>query len=101
MDLTISEKAAHFYRSEMNLKENDPLWLFVRVGGIGSGGFSVGVARTTPDLESVTLKKGGLNIYVTEQDLWYFEGMTIDYDRDIEEITFVHASGDDLFYPNE
>ncbi|SDN32517.1 HesB/YadR/YfhF family protein [Alkalicoccus daliensis] len=101
MNLSISDKAVSFYQSEMNLYENDPLWLFVRVGGIGSGGFSVGVAGETPDTEAVLIKKEGLHIYVTEEDVWYFEGLTIDYDTDIEEITFSHSSGHDLFYPNE
>lgn len=101
MQINVTKEAADFYKKEMNLGEDDVLWLFVRVGGIGSGGFSVGVANELPDLEAVSFVISDVHFYITEADVWYFEGMKIDFNTDIEDITFTHAKGHDLFYPNE
>ncbi|WP_353626224.1 hypothetical protein [Bacillus sp. JCM 19041] len=43
MKLIITERAANFYKKEMDLNSGDILRLYVRVGGIGSGGFSIGI----------------------------------------------------------
>lgn len=100
MKLKMTEEAVKFYQQEMQLADNDYLWLFVRIGGVGSGGFSAGVAHEKPDTAAVTQESHGLTLFITEADTWYFEGISIDYDKDIGDITFTHEDGEDLSFPN-
>ncbi|QKS71300.1 hypothetical protein FLK61_31825 [Paenalkalicoccus suaedae] len=103
MELTlhISEKAHAFYREEMGLTKGEELTFFVRVGGVGSGGFSVGLTRGKPVKASTAIEVEGVSYYVMEDDYWYLHGMTIDYDEDRSEVTFTHESFSDTFNPNE
>lgn len=100
MNLTITEKAAAFYKQEMELESGQSLWLYVRVGGIGSGGFSAGIQPGLPDTPALPVTAGEIHFHVTEADAWYFDGITIDYDEDMEEIVFSHLETNDLFNPN-
>ncbi|MCE7792341.1 hypothetical protein K8O68_07900 [Salipaludibacillus sp. CUR1] len=99
MNFTITDEALDFYKKEMELKKGDSLTLYVRVGGVGSGGFSAGINRGIPEKAYVTLEKGGLLFCITEDDQWYFDGMTIDYHHDFGEVTFMNERIDDVINP--
>lgn len=45
MKVTLTDSAASLYINEIPLSKGDTLRLYVRIGGIGSGGFSVGVMK--------------------------------------------------------
>ncbi|PRO64425.1 HesB/YadR/YfhF family protein [Alkalicoccus urumqiensis] len=97
MNLKVTERAASFYQKEMQLQESDGLYFYLRVGGMGSGGFSAGVTGSRPDIDYETIQTGGITVYIAETDRWYFDGMTIDYDPDIGDIVF-HEEGTDLSF---
>ncbi|WP_078595776.1 HesB/YadR/YfhF family protein [Evansella clarkii] len=99
MQLTITENAANLYKKEMSLKEGDVLALFVRVGGIGSGGFSAGVKKGRPDGDYTEVTSGGLVFSVSDEEIWYFDGMTIDFDEDMQELTFDNPKIDNVINP--
>ncbi|PTL39515.1 HesB/YadR/YfhF family protein [Alkalicoccus saliphilus] len=101
MDLTVTTRAADFYKNEMELTTGSSLSLFVRVGGIGSGGFSAGVFKGSPDMPYRSTETSGITFCVTEADSWYFDGMTVDYDDDIDDIVFSHSRHSDLFNPEK
>jgi iron-sulfur cluster insertion protein len=101
MELNVTMSAADFYKNEMELKAGDSLTLFVRVGGIGSGGFSAGVFKGRPDTPFQSIETSGITFCVTEADSWYFDGMTVDYDDDIDDIVFSHSRHSDLFNPEK
>ncbi|MBU9714858.1 HesB/YadR/YfhF family protein [Evansella tamaricis] len=100
MNFTISNKALVLYQKEMQLQEQDTLMFFVRVGGIGSGGFSVGVTKEKPDTPHYTFHQSGITFYITEEDAWYFDGMTIDFDEDLGQMIFENPSIEDVTNPN-
>ncbi|WP_100372806.1 iron-sulfur cluster biosynthesis family protein [Bacillus sp. FJAT-45037] len=88
MEFNITDAASTFYINELPLKTGDTLRLFVRVGGVGSGGFSVGVMKEDPQVTSYTVEKKGVIFFVNEDDFWYLDGMTIDYSEDFGYLDF-------------
>lgn len=100
MQLTISEKAVNLYKQEMGLKEGDSIRLYVRVGGCGSGGFSVGVGKDKPSHTSYITVVNGIQFFVEEEDFWYLNGMTIDFDDDLNYVTFENSNIKDMDNPN-
>ncbi|SDH02447.1 Uncharacterized protein YneR [Alteribacillus persepolensis] len=88
MDLTITSEAAQLYKEEMDLRNGDYIRLFVRIGGVGSGGFSVGVAQEKPEADAYVLQAEGVLFFVNPQDQWYLDGMTISYDKKIDYLSF-------------
>ncbi|WP_062046934.1 HesB/YadR/YfhF family protein [Bacillus sp. JCM 19034] len=99
MQLSISKKAAILYKKEMDLQKGDSLRLYVRIGGVGSGGFSVGVMKDKPNQFSYTVEQEGIIFFVEEDDFWYFNGMDIDYSEDLDYIHFEHATLEHLEHP--
>lgn len=100
MTITITEAAIEFYRREMNLSEGDELYLYVRVGGVGSGGFSVGIQKGAPAIDAHRYTKSGIHLYISDEDEWYFDGMTIDYDKDYDAVTYHNPEIRDVINPN-
>ncbi|MFN7249590.1 MAG: HesB/YadR/YfhF family protein [Anaerobacillus sp.] len=100
MKLSISEKAVDLYKTEMGLQAGDSLRLYVRVGGCGSGGFSVGVTKDQPSSTSYVTKVNDINFFVVEEDFWYLNGMTIDFDEDLNYLTFKNPNIQDTENPN-
>ncbi|MFB4164220.1 HesB/YadR/YfhF family protein [Alteribacillus sp. JSM 102045] len=99
MDLTITPEAARHYKEEMDLKESDHLRLFVRIGGVGSGGFSIGVAKEKPEAEAYVLQEEGISFFVNPQDKWYLDGMTISYDKTIDFLQYENPKIYDVINP--
>ncbi|RNA69399.1 HesB/YadR/YfhF family protein [Alteribacter keqinensis] len=99
MDLTITDNAAGLYKKEMNLADGDALRLYVRVGGIGSGGFSAGVTKELPEGTYMTKESGGITFCISEDDEWYFDGMTIDFNQDLGEVQFTNPKIEDVTNP--
>lgn len=101
MNLTITDEAMFFYKREMNLNEGDKLHLYVRVGGVGSGGFSAGITHGEPELDAQVLVKEGIEFCVSDEDVWYFDGMTIDYDADYDAVTYDNPSIQNTTNPHQ
>lgn len=100
MDLTVTQSAINLYKHEMQLQKGDFLTLFVRVGGVGSGGFSAGVYQGKPDNEYKQKIIHDISFCVSEDDEWYFDGMVIDYNSDKQEMTFTNHKIEDVTNPN-
>ncbi|WP_018922380.1 iron-sulfur cluster biosynthesis family protein [Salsuginibacillus kocurii] len=100
MNLTITTEAASHYKEEMELAEGDILRLFCRVGGVGSGGFSIGVTveqEVPADAYSVQVE--GITFVVHESDAWYLDGMVIDYNQDLDYLHFENKKIGDVINP--
>ncbi|RXI97806.1 hypothetical protein DS745_15695 [Anaerobacillus alkaliphilus] len=100
MEFIISEKAANLYKQEMGLQKGDSLRLYVRVGGCGSGGFSVGVTKDQPSPKAFARTVDSIKFFVEEEDFWYLDGMTIDFDLDLNFLTFENPNIKDTDNPN-
>ncbi|WP_209123795.1 iron-sulfur cluster biosynthesis family protein [Alkalihalobacillus sp. BA299] len=101
MNVMISSEAARFYKQEVLSGKNQSLRLFVRVGGVGSGGFSVGVSAEEPTRNCYHLKKEGVVFFIYEDDAWYFNGMTIDYNEDLNMMVFTNPQFEDIYHPEQ
>ncbi|SFL74060.1 iron-sulfur cluster biosynthesis family protein [Salibacterium qingdaonense] len=96
---TVKKEAARLYKQEMELEEGDYVRLFVRVGGVGSGGYSMGVAKEKPEAGSDVLQADGIYFFVNPQDQWYMNGMVISYDPQIDLLTFENPNIQDVTNP--
>lgn len=99
MNLTITDKAINFYKQELKLSKGDYLSFYVRVGGGGSGGFSVGIHLGLPEKDYTSKEFQGMTFCVPEDDHWYFDGMVIDYHEDFGEVTFKNEKINDVTNP--
>lgn len=99
LNVTITDSAAALYIEEIPLSKGDSLRLYVRVGGIGSGGFSVGVIKDEPTTSSYKIEKNGVTFFITEDDFWYMDGMTIDYKEDLGYLDFSNPMFEQLDHP--
>ena len=101
MQLTLTSSAAQLYINEMELKSGDCLRLFVRIGGVGSGGFSVGVMRDVPTATAYTIIHNDVTFFVEEDDFWYIDGISIDFNEDLGYLDIKHPTFLDMDHPEE
>lgn len=73
--LQITERAAGMYREDMELSGEDEVRLFVR----GAEGFFLGVEKDASDLDDWKTVVNGVRFFIKEDDLWLFDGMTLDF----------------------
>ncbi|GAE36920.1 HesB/YadR/YfhF family protein [Halalkalibacter akibai] len=99
MNFIISDEAVALYKKEIPLIKGDSVRLYVRVGGIGSGGFSVGIIKDQPPEHAFILEKQGITFFVTEDDFWYLDGMSITYDEDSGYLDFANPKFSQLDHP--
>ncbi|WP_078553480.1 iron-sulfur cluster biosynthesis family protein [Bacillus alkalicellulosilyticus] len=99
MHMTISQEAVSFYKTEISLQPGDALRLFVRVGGVGSGGFSVGVQKDEPQPSSYRMTHENILFFVNEDDFWYMDGMVVDYNSSINLMTFTNEKWKNSDHP--
>ncbi|WP_298785758.1 HesB/YadR/YfhF family protein [uncultured Marinococcus sp.] len=100
MQMTITEEAGRHYKQEMDLGDGASVRLFVRIGGVGSGGFSIGVEPGEPSGPSYQTEAGGVRFFVEPQDQWYLDGMTISYHPAIDYLHFDNPRLGDTDHPN-
>lgn len=80
VNIRITPAAAAFYREELELTTHQALRLFVRIGGFGNGGYSVGVQIDRPHKRDYRIQVNGVTFLISPDDAWYMEGLQIDYD---------------------
>ncbi|MFO7249008.1 MAG: iron-sulfur cluster biosynthesis family protein [Bacillota bacterium] len=98
--MTITEKAAEFYRRELNVEAGEALRLFVRIGGIGHVGYSFGIQKDRITPADHVLRVGDVAFVVRDDDAWYLDGMMIDLDNK-SEIVVSHERFARLDHPVE
>ncbi|WP_416147353.1 hypothetical protein ACM26V_14110 [Salipaludibacillus sp. HK11] len=73
--LQITDRAAGMYREDMELSGEDEVRLFVR----GAEGFFLGVEKDASDSDDWKTVVNGVRFFIKEDDLWMFDGMTLDF----------------------
>lgn len=73
--LQITDRAAGIYRDDMELSSDDEVRLFVR----GAEGFFLGVEKDASESEDWKTVVNGVRFFIKEDDLWLFDGMTLDF----------------------
>lgn len=86
--LKVTERAAQFYKNEMDLENGDSIRLFVRYGGGGIDGFTLGVDKGQADPSNVKVTVEGVSFYNNPEDDWLIDQAMIDTDDSKEDIHF-------------
>lgn len=78
VSFTLTERAARWFKREMQLQPGDHVKFYVRYGGMnGPGnGFSLGVSAANPVHIGEKVVIDGITFFMERDDLWYLE----DYD---------------------
>ncbi|MGM0877413.1 MAG: HesB/YadR/YfhF family protein [Bacillota bacterium] len=92
MELIVDEKAATWYINELQLQKGDTVQFFVRYGGCSNvqKGFSLGVAKQTPEEVGSSVDSQGITFFVKNCDLWYFDNhnLRVELNEEIDEPIF-------------
>jgi len=75
LKLIISEQAANWYETEMELHRGDSLQFFIRYGGYSNvkAGLSLGIQKNEPQNAGVSTTINEITYFIEEDDLWYFD----------------------------
>jgi len=96
VEIIVNDKAIHWYKEELDLQDGDTVQFFVRYGGCSNvqKGFSLGVAKQTPDDIGAALKKDGITFFIENRDLWYFDNhnLLVDLDEEMNEPIFNYVN---------
>lgn len=90
--LTVTDEAAEFYKNEWNLDTGDSIKLFVRYGGGGIDGFTLGVDKGEQSSSNIKVTVKGISFYNSPDDDWLIDLAKIDYDAANDEIKFSFES---------
>ncbi|MTH51849.1 hypothetical protein GKZ89_00410 [Bacillus mangrovi] len=92
MKIKMNDDAAKWYKDELHLDAGDSVRFFVRYGGSSTiqKGFSLGVVQENKEEAGASAEACGIEFFVSEQDLWYFDGndLLIKFDEDNNEPVF-------------
>lgn len=95
MKITIDEQSAAWYKEELELEKGDSLRFFPRYGGYSpiQSGFSLGINKEDQNQAAVTLVQDEITYFVTEDDVWYFDGhdLHVTFDDKKAEPTFNYS----------
>jgi uncharacterized protein YneR len=86
LKIDISNEAIKWFKQEMNLQMGDFVKFHARYGGKSPlhQGFSLGISDHEPHTDiSAKIEKEGITFYVSEEDLWFFDGH--DFQVDLNE----------------
>ena len=86
MKLTITEDAAKWFVSELDLNKGDYIKFFGKVYG-PHGGFSIAMEKVEPSRIFHTTEVQGINFYVEKNDAWFFDNadLAITFDEESKE----------------
>jgi uncharacterized protein YneR len=88
---TITERAAHFYKKEMELNSGDALRLYVRYGGYGKDGFSIGIEKSDVKYAIDGQEIEGITFFAHPDDRWFVDLVTMDADENLEDVIFSYS----------
>ena len=94
MKLSVTDKAAQWYKSELSLSNGDTLRFFVRYGGSSpiQKGFSLGLIQDIPSEKVIKTEEAGITFFIEEEDLWYFDqhNLEIGFNDKMDEPEFIY-----------
>ncbi|WP_338782061.1 HesB/YadR/YfhF family protein [Metabacillus sp. FJAT-52054] len=99
MKIKVNKEAAKWYQDELRLQAGDSVRFFVRYGGSSTiqKGFSLGVAKEDIEDAGASIKAEGIEFFVSERDLWYFDGndLLVEFDAERKEPIFDYEKAAD------
>jgi uncharacterized protein YneR len=95
MRIYLSNEAAKWYKTEMNLTTGDKVRFFVRYGGYSTihRGFSLGVELAEPFEIGSETRAEDILFFIEEKDIWYFEeyDLHISFNKLLDEPVFEYV----------
>ncbi|WJY28330.1 MULTISPECIES: HesB/YadR/YfhF family protein [Sporosarcina] len=92
MEIRITQKAADWFKEEMDAERGEAVRFFARYGGSSPlhEGFSLGVTKEQPDEAAVEAETDGIRFYIESRDVWYFDShdLHVDVDDTMGELKF-------------
>lgn len=75
MNLAVTEQAAQWYKSELDIADGSNIRFYVRYGGVGGliPGFSLGINTDQPQSIYTSTEMENITFYIEETDSWYFD----------------------------
>ncbi|MGM9926366.1 MAG: HesB/YadR/YfhF family protein [Bacillus sp. (in: firmicutes)] len=93
MNIHLTDEAITWFEDELDLQEGDSIRFFARYGGTSThqAGFSLGMEKETPISIGASLQKNGIQYFIEENDLWYFNNLDlcIHFNSEKDEITYL------------
>jgi uncharacterized protein YneR len=94
MNFSISNKAADWYKNELDLNTGDKIRFYVRYGGHSpiQKGFSLGISPDSPSNTSIKVEEAGITFFIENDDLWFFDNhdLEIDLNEKMNEPEFIY-----------
>ncbi|WP_164668883.1 HesB/YadR/YfhF family protein [Virgibacillus doumboii] len=94
MNLSVTENAAKWYKSEFEIEQSAQVQFFVRYGFGGIiPGFSLGVRLDKPVDIYASCESEGITFFIDSKDAWYFDdkNLKIQLDEQTDEPEFIYS----------
>ncbi|WP_099303238.1 HesB/YadR/YfhF family protein [Bacillus sp. Marseille-P3800] len=93
MNIYISDAAAKWFKEDFAMGENDKIKFFSKVYGSSpvQENFALGfMAEDAPNKIAVKTEVNGVEFFVEDDDVWFFDGhdLYVDYNEAEDELTF-------------
>ncbi|GAF21572.1 HesB/YadR/YfhF family protein [Shouchella hunanensis] len=93
MKIVISDPAAKWFKEDFPMGKNDKIKFFSKVYGSSpvQENFALGfTAEDAPNKMAVKTERNGVEFFVEEEDVWFFDGhdLYVDYDEKEDELLF-------------
>jgi uncharacterized protein YneR len=91
MKIEVSDSAIKWFKDEMGLEKGDKVKFFSQIYGTSpvQPGYALGFTKDNSPLDmAVYTEKEGIQFYVEERDLWFFDGhdLFVDYNEEQDEL---------------
>lgn len=93
MNITITDDALKWYKDEVELEAGDKVQFIVQIYGTSPirEGYSLAFKIDSDDSKkAVHVEKEGIEFYIEEQDVWFFDGydLKVAFDEDKDEVKY-------------
>lgn len=96
MKLHVTDEAAAWYKTELELTMPNQIRLYPRYGGVGGiiPGFSLGISHDEPYAIFASRQVDDLLFFIEDNDAWYFgeHNLTIQYNKEMNEPEFIYET---------
>lgn len=93
MKLTVTDNALNWFKEEVELESGNKVRFIVQIYGDSKirEGYSLAFTLDKDDRKkAVEYEKDGIEFYINETDLWFFDGhdLSVEYDEEKDEVVF-------------
>lgn len=87
MELKISNQAVNWFKDEIGVKEDEKIRFYAQFYGSSpvQEGYSLAFSKDNPINKVVSTELDGIEFFVEESDLWFFDGHDVHVEYDEQE----------------